>query len=191
MVKLKRLVALANIGQAWRHWYSDAREYIWSVCEREGWDMDEFVNVLAVLSPRISVSRNWDLTVAYFRNGKVLPSWSGVVQSVRTSLATYEATGHIKGRKTSAFARALHGDSTALVLDTWMAKALDVPHAKVTQVGNMRRAKQRMTRLCKLLDCTMVEGQAMVWAGTAITHGIRPGNLETAALRTSQMDLEF
>ena len=185
---IKQLLAYANIGEAGVSWYDDARDYIWSVCEREGWDMSEFINVFAITSPRVSVMRNWEGTVEYFTTGS-LP-W-GFIKSTRTALKHYEQTHEIRGPKTSAFARALHGDTTALVLDVWMAKALDVDPLKVTTKGNMRKALLRVKAVARLKGWSVRDTQAAIWWGICRASGVRPGNLQDAAQATSQMSLEF
>jgi len=189
MNMIERLDQLCQWGNGWVNWYDDAREFIITECERHGWDHDDFINVLAVISPRMSVKRNWDLTVAYFETGK-LPR-GGVIKSTRVALAHYRKTGEIRGPKTSAFARALHGDTTALVLDTWMARALDVPHSRVTTKANMLVALKLMTEVANRNGISVRDAQAAVWAGVCRSWGVTPGTLETAVLRTSQMSLEF
>lgn len=188
MNSVKQLLGLANIGEAGVAWYDDARDYIWTECEREEWDMSRFIDVFAILSPRVSVVRNWQGAVEYMRTGS-LP-W-GFIKSTRTALAHYEATHEIRGPKTSAFARALHGDTTALVLDVWMAKALGVDERKVTSKGNMTEALSRMKQVAKTKGWSVRDTQAAIWWGVCLANGVRPGNLQTAAQSTAQMDLEF
>lgn len=185
---VKKLLAYARIGAAGVSWYDDAREYIWHTCEREGWDMDEFINVFAITSPRVSVIANWKGTVSYMESG-TLP-W-GFIKSTRTALKHYEQTHEIRGPKTSAFARALHGDTTALVLDVWMARALDVPHSKVTTKANMRKALARVKAVARVMRWSVRDTQAAIWWGICLASGVRPGNLQDAAQATAQMDLEF
>ncbi len=184
-----RLCNLAEWGMPFAGWYDDARDYIIDECIKQKWDEHVFINVMAVTSPRISVKRNWDVTVNLLAGGK--PEKQGIIRSTRIALAHYKKTGEIRGPKTEAFARALHGDSTALVLDTWMSKALGVPHAKVTQVGTMAWAHEQMRPVAKAHDLSMRDTQAAVWAGICKASGVTPGTLETAVLRTSQMGWEF
>jgi len=150
--------------------------------------MDKFIGVLAVTSPRVSVQRNWTGTVAYFRDGS-LP-W-GFIRSTRSALDHYERTGDIRGPKTSKFRDALAGEPSALVLDTWMAKALGVEHAAVTRKYNIEAATRRVGKVAKERGWTMAETQAAIWAGICITQGVRPGNLQDAAMSTAQMSMEF
>lgn len=189
MSLVAKLSNLAEWGMPFASWYDDARDYICSECDRQDWDHSRFINIMAVTSPRISVKRNWDVTVNLMAGGD--PRKQGIIRSTRAALAHYENTGVIRGPKTEAFARALHGDTTALVLDTWMAKALGVPHAKVTQVGIMAWAHKVMAEVASYHGLCMRDTQAAVWAGVCKAHGVTPGTLETAVLRSSQMSMEF
>lgn len=188
MNSVNRLKTLATIGMAGASWYDDARDYIWSETERNGWDMSRFIDVFAILSPRVSVVRNWEGTVEYFRSGK-LPY--GFIKSTRAALAHYESTGEIRGRKTSAFALALHGDTTALVLDVWMARAPGVGERVVTRLDNIRAAHRRIAAVGRALGLSVRDTQAAVWWGVCLTNGVRPGNLQTAAQATSQVSFDF
>lgn len=188
MNSVKNLRVLASIGEAGQLWYEDARDYIWSETERNGWDMAKFIDVFAILSPRVSVVRNWEGAVEYFQTGR-LP-W-GFIKSTRAALAHYEATSEIRGPKTSAFARALHGDTTALVLDVWMARALGVDERVVTRKDNMRMAHRRIKAVAKSLRWSVRDTQAAIWWGVCLTRGVRPGNLQTAAQATAQISFDF
>ncbi len=187
---IKRLAALAECGKEYHAWYDDAREFIITECDKRGWDHDVFVNVMAVTSPRISVKRNWDVTMDLMQDIDLIDKL-GLIQSTRVAVRHYLHTGEIRGPKTSAFARALHGDTTALVLDTWMARALEVPHAKVTNRAHMVYALTLMQGVAQQVGHSVRDTQAMVWAGTCKIHGVQPGDLETAVLRSSQMSMEF
>lgn len=186
---LPRLIGLAEYGFAYSQWYDDACDFIVMECDHHGWDHDDFINVLAVTSPRISVKRNWDVTVALLSGANI--NKLGLIQATRVAYQHYRNTGEIRGPKTSAFARALHGDTTALVLDSWMARALNVPHSKVTNVSTMEWAKGLMEQVADHHSLSVRDAQAAVWAGIAKLEGVTPGTLETAVLRSSQMSWEF
>jgi len=188
----KRMMAhldnLATIGAPHRDWYAGARQTIARHCELNGWDRDRFVAVMAVLSPRCSVKRNWDNTVAFMRYGMVL---QGTMRGLVASLNHLLETGEIRGPKTSAFARCLLGDESALVLDVWMAKALGVPQAVVTRKDNMAAAYKLCGAIAKARGWTMAQTQAAIWCGICIKSGVRPGTLENAVLSTAQVSFDF
>lgn len=188
MTPYRKLAALAEIGQAGLCWYDDARDYIDTVCQVESLDKSRFIDIMAITSPRVSVITNWNTTLYYMKHGTL--GW-GTIKSTRTALAHYEQTHEIRGPKTSAFARALHGDTTALVLDIWMARALDVDPRKVTSKANMQEALTLVKRVAHANAWHVRDTQAAIWWGVCMTHGVKPGNLQSAAQGSSQMGWEF
>lgn len=185
---VRTLLKYAQLGWHYRFWYDDAREYIVMECVREGWDVDRFIDIMALTSPRVSVRQNWLMAVEFMQTGR--PP-ARTLPNIRASLAHYEEGGGIRGPKTSAFARALQGDGDALVLDAWMARALDVPHAQVTAKYNQRLARRRMRVVASILGLSIRDTQAAVWAGACMSNLVRPGNLQDAVQGTNQMSLEF
>ncbi len=185
----KRLSNLAEWGSPFVSWYDDARDFILMECDKRGWDHDVFVKTMAVTSPRISVKRNWDVTVNLM-NGADMHK-EGLISATRVALAHYRETGEIRGRKTEAFARALQGDTSALVLDVWMARALELEPLKVTTRANMLASTKLVTQVAQDRGWCVRDTQAAIWAGVCKAHGVTPGTLETAVLRSSQMSMEF
>lgn len=178
MVHTETLLRYAMAGWDWRHWYHDAREAIEEICRRFGWDEHKFIEVMAITSPRVQVSRNWACTFRYMRDGALPP---GVMRSTRVAMSNWEQGLGIRGRKTSAFAAALKGDGDALVLDVWMALALGVDERKVTRLDNMAAARRRVERVADTLGCTIAEAQASIWCGIIVDKGLMPARFERAA----------
>ncbi len=170
MRSFKKLVEYAHLGYASRNWYGEARFSIHAQCLARRWDSERFINILALTSPRVSVKKNWGLAAAYMATGSV----KGMLPNVIVSLRHYEETSEIKGRKTEAFARALRGDTTALVLDVWMARALGVEERKVTSKANMARALRLVKRVAAVLGLNVRDCQAAIWAGACIRAGRTP-----------------
>ena len=163
------LKALALAGEDHRHWYTKAYAKIERVCGAHGWNVERFIAILAITSPRVPVSRNWALTLAYMADG----STNGMLPNVIAGLAHYEKGGEIRGRKTGAFARALLGDTRAIVLDVWISRALRVPQKEFTGPRYDSHAA-RIARLAKRLGWTPVETQAALWAGIMRAHNNTP-----------------
>ncbi len=182
------LLRYARVGYAWKDWYASARMHIESTCAAKNWPVGAFTAVLAVTSPRVSVVQNWRATYMWFDKGVLPPN---MMRSTRIALGHLVLTGEIRGPKTHAFNRALLGDESALVLDVWMAKALDVPHTKVTSKQNMMAAWRRVVKVSKVLGISIAQTQAAIWAGVCLTNGVRPGNLSDAAQSTAQFDFDF
>lgn len=185
---LDYLHKLATIGAPHKDWYASARGTIARHCEVNGWDAGRFVAVMAVLSPRCSVKRNWDNTVAFMRYGMVL---QGTMRNLVASLNHLRETGEIRDPKTSAFARCLLGDESALVLDVWMAKALGVPQSVVNRKDNLALAYKLCGKIAEQRGWTMAQTQAAIWCGICTMSGVRPGTLENAVQATAQVSFDF
>lgn len=169
MTSKQKLLQLAVSGQHGRHWYSEATRSISEFCEEfydlkgDFQDPEVFTKVLAVLSPQVSVKQNINLTVAHL----FFDEEPKVVSSVRTSLRRLEESGYqisaIKGPKTSRFARALLGDSEAVVLDVHMGYALNVETTKLKNKGIQAEAERRVRWVARNLDWSPCETQAAIW----------------------------
>ena len=147
MRSVKKLTEYALGGAHGKDWYTLAELSIRRHCNSLGFDVQTYVDVLAITSPRVNVRKNVQLTNAYMvarcnSPHAVAPGVSpppplvhvgvaGLMRSIRSGLEHYERTGEIRGPKTSAFARALLGDPDAVVLDIWMARALNIPQASL------------------------------------------------------------
>lgn len=188
MRQRKGLEAYADRGANMRNWYAEARQEIGRLCSREGWDYERFVCILAVTSPRVSVLRNYKFTEHYMRTGYMLPD---MMRTIRASVRHYEATGEIRGPKTSAFARNLLGDETALVLDVWMARALDVEPRVVNRKDNLKAAYRRVGSIAATRGWTIAQTQAAIWCGVCKSWGVRPGSFADAIKVSDQISFEF
>lgn len=157
MRSVRTLKRYALAGEHGKDWYTTAELAIRRRSDDMGWNPQRFADILALTSPRVSVSRNARLAIRYMARGDT----SGLMRSIRTSLDTYERTGRIHGPKTRAFALALMGEPDAIVLDTWMAKALDTD--PVFTVAVRREAEVRIRKVASALNWTPAQVQAAIW----------------------------
>lgn len=170
--KLEKL-ALAGIDRL--DWYQQATEQIVKICAQENWDVVEFSRKLAILSPQVAIRRNVRMALEYVGNGHHM---GNTVRSVKRSLEIYETTGKIGGNKVPEFARALLGDDEAIVLDTWMSKAMvreidpSVKHfaRKATKLA----AQKLVRKVAKRLGISPRECQAAIWSGKFREAGQQP-----------------
>lgn len=171
MVRASTLLRYAQLGWEYRNWYSQTYAAIEQTCIRYNWSIADFIQVMAITSPRVHVSRNWKATLHYMHTGEAI---SGTMGSIRKGLDHWSKTGEIRGRKTKPFADALAGDKDALVLDVWMAYALGVNPLAVTRKYNMEPARRRVEAVAKQLGCTVAQAQAAIWAGAMLRAGHKP-----------------
>lgn len=163
MASVARLQRLAEAGRDHMNWYADAQADLTEVCVEQGWNVSRFIDVLALTSVRTSVRRNIRVAMSYMRDG-TLPQ--DVIRSTRQALAHYEQTGVIRGLKTSAFAKCLKGHPFPIVLDTWMAVALEVDQVLFSRRWVRRHAEEQIKFVADLLGVYPAQVQAMIWAGT-------------------------
>ena len=191
MRSIKTLTTLALEGAADRHWYTTARTTINTLASRYEVPPGHVANIAAVLSPRISVSRNITLLTAFLSTfywkpdpdptpSDRLSSLAGfgsdhkVLPATISALRHYLTTGRIRGPKTSQFAAALAGNDNACPLDIWMARALDVPQASLSRRGPRALAVSRITQVAHSLSWPIASTQAALWAAAYRRHFASP-----------------
>lgn len=119
-IRRPSLVQLAREAGHGRGWYRDSGESIARYATSRGLCPTYVSDVVAILSPRVSVSYNVTLTKRYIEMG----SCEGMMQSRVQALQQYEASGVFHGPKVNAFSRALQGDVDSVVIDAWMIRLL-------------------------------------------------------------------
>lgn len=175
MTSIRTLERLALQGVTGRHWYAYAAAEVRESAARLDVPVEEFSDVLAITSPRVSVGSNVRITLHYFRSDKTLPS--GVISGTRAAMRHYQTTGEIRGPKTSAFAKACRGDLSAVVLDVWMARAFGVDQAKLSDSPRVHReACRRIRAVARRLGWEPAEVQAAIWTAVAT---LGPGEKRT------------
>ena len=183
MASVDTLARLALNGAGHRHWYANGVPALQALADRMDISFGALCDVVAITSPRVHVRRNIRLAVEY---GREIAPWPtdahlkqtpgdiarryGMMHGVAVSLLHWHHTRAIRGPKTSAFAAALRGDPSALVLDVWMSRALGVPQDRLFTGSNFAKADQRMARTARRLGWSVAETQAAVWSGAIQRH---------------------
>lgn len=157
MMSIRKLVEVGEPHLPCR-WYVDANQFL----------TDEFghlggyiADLLAVFSPRVTVYRSAKWTLHWVATGTFMPD---VTRGTRSAVAHYEATGEIRGPKTSAFARNLRGDYEPVVLDTWMAKLMGVDQRHFARRPVYRQASSRVRSAARKCGVPPAEMQAALWS---------------------------
>jgi hypothetical protein len=172
MRTVKSLVTLARIGHAGADWYDYVGNQLRDYCKDRGWDYDVFIDIMAITSPRIHVTRNIRIAAELYVTG-VMPK--SVIKSVHASYANYLDGRGIAGVKTSAFAAALKGDNDAVVLDVYMARAANIPQKWLSDRKTVHAELcRRIRKTGKIVGLTPRDCQAAIWSGQRHLEGWNP-----------------
>lgn len=186
---VKATIKAAKRGEAYRNWYSDARDMIdyWAAQYGFGHASKELIAaVISATSPRVSVKRNLSLSRkvlddyaacgllanAMMGNHGIMESTHKVTAQV---LRAHKAGGcpisAIRGLKTLAFASALAGNDRAVVLDVWMSRHFRCDQAEFKKPKAYAEYADVVTRAAAALGWTPCQVQAAVWADAIVQYG--------------------
>ena len=176
MLSVRKIAELIELGGENRQWYDHAWHEIRLVAADEQWCPNRFADILALLSPRVSVVRNIRMALQYMGDKTFFVD---TVVTVRKAVKTYNKTGVIGGYKVPQFARAIKGDKHSVVLDSWMAKALfatDDSNAikQFRRKATMQVACDRITQASKMHELAPRDGQACIWHAIIALHKATP-----------------
>lgn len=174
MASVDTLVRLARKGENGRFWYRHAMDQVEQAATLIGVESRYLADLLALFSPRVSVKRSIRFALRYAINGDYA---SDVMRGIQASVEYYYLTGEILGQKTSAFARALRGDESAIVLDVWMAKAFGIDQKLFQRISIQEKCKRRIRNAAKRLGWIPAQTQAAIWTATVRQAGRNPAQL--------------
>jgi hypothetical protein len=162
VIGYKTILEYAVIGREHRHWYRNARVIMGQMAADSGYPVRYVCDIVAIMSPRLSVGRNLTVSRAYLADGTLL---SGVLRATQAALKHYRATGEIRGPKTSRFAEALAGSDNVCVVDTHIATAFGYRPMDARLVSTQRKIERIMGRVSRTCGWGLSDTQAAVWSG--------------------------
>lgn len=110
---------LAQVEQA-SVWYRDAEEVAEEVARNLDTTLEVGASIVAAFSPRERWSTNVSKAIAYSLGGRPKGLQNNLTMADNAMTMGFDA---LKGQKTNAFARAIAGDTDAVVIDVWMMRA--------------------------------------------------------------------
>jgi hypothetical protein len=114
---------LAQMEQA-SVWYRDAEEVAEDVARNLDTTLEVGASIVAAFSPRERWSTNVSKAIAYSMGQRPKGLQNNLTMADNAMSHGFDA---LKGQKTNAFARAIAGDSDAVVIDVWMMRAAAMP----------------------------------------------------------------
>lgn len=145
-------------------WYESATDDINTFADAFGFDRDTVAAIVAILSPRVQVSRNARLAVDYLLNGSTDGIMEQRINAIERFIRYGFLTGDSHGKKVFAFYRNLSGDFGHVTIDVWMSKIYNVEFSGITDAE--REALQAdVTAIAELAGITPAACQAALWVG--------------------------
>jgi hypothetical protein len=155
------LVMVATLGQVEEAsvWYHDAAEVARLVQTNMGIDLESASSVVSSFSPREKWAVNVRKAIAFSLGQEVLGLSNNLLMANNSLKKGFSA---LNGQKTNAFAKAIAGDTDAVVIDTWMLKAaqVDFTSPSQSQYNAMATAVRNVATEFGLTPRTT---QALIW----------------------------
>ena len=155
------LAMQATAGQieAAATWYYDAQEVAEDVAEILNTTLEVGASIVAAFSPRERWSTNVAKSYA-FANGKPVKGLSNNLRMAQAALT--DGFDALKGQKTNAFARAIAGDTDAVVIDVWMMRAANMQTDSPNKT-QYRELSEAVVNVANQLGITPRTCQALIW----------------------------
>lgn len=151
----------ATLGQveAASIWYREAEEVAEDVAENLGTSLEVGACIIAAFSPRERWSTNVSKAIAFSLGQEPKGLKNNLLMAQRSMTDGFDA---LKGLKTNAFARAIAGDTEAVVIDVWMCRAamLDTDSPNV---GQYRMLTEACKNVAAEFGLTPRTAQALIW----------------------------
>ena len=172
--RIAYLTRLALQGIDHADWYDCALQQVTLASATLHTSPSRLAALLALFSPRVPVRRSIRLALHYVHTGQFT---ADTMRPVQQAVLHWEQTGQIRGPKTSAFCRAILGDTDAIVLDVWMSVAFGVDQGRFTRAGVRRYWERQVRIVAERIGRTPRDAQAAIWAGIVRQHRRSVGQL--------------
>lgn len=155
--------ATADDIESGRQWYPGARGVVYAMARQYGVTPEKAAGVVAALSQRCQWSKNIEHARACFEKRPIggLPAAANKAIAIRDGANIVDTLGP-NAHKIRAFYLALLGDMDAVVIDTWIIKALKWPTKSYTRIQYEKLA-DIIRRQARRAGMTAAAYQATVW----------------------------
>jgi hypothetical protein len=140
-------------------WYFEAQEVAEDVAENLGASLEIGASVVSAFSPRERWSSNVAKALAFSQGKPVACLGNNLRMAEAAKVAGFDA---LKGLKTNAFARAIAGDTDAVVIDVWMMRAAGMPTDSPNKT-QYREVSEAVRNVAAEFGITPRTAQALIW----------------------------
>ena len=164
------VATLLELGEGASDWYQTATEDINAFADAFGFDRDAVAAVVAILSPRVQVSRNARLAVQYLLDGDTDGIMEQRVKAIERFVRYGFLNGDTHGHKVFAFYRNLSGDFEHVTIDTWMAKIYGIDFDTITDAQRIELQRD-VKAIADAVGASPASIQAALWVGYRELNG--------------------
>jgi hypothetical protein len=148
-------------------WYKEAQEFAQHLTTLTPWSLEVAASVVSSFSPRNKWATNKAHALLFAMGGKP----KGLRNNLRMAQAsTRLGFNALNGQKTNAFARAISGDMTAVVIDTWMIRAAGLDSSKGVNKTQYATLAAAVCRVAYGMKWDNAQAQAAIWCAIRGGH---------------------
>jgi hypothetical protein len=141
-------------------WYFEAQEVAHNVARNLDVSMEVGASIVAAFSPRERWSSNVHKALSFSMGMQV----KGLTNNIKMANdALEQGFDALKGQKTNAFARAIAGDTDAVVIDVWMIRAAGMDASKGVNKGDYIILSDIVRKIANEHGITPRTAQALIW----------------------------
>lgn len=141
-------------------WYHDAEDVAEEVARNLDTTLEVGASVVSAFSPRERWSTNVSKAIAYSLGGRPKGLQNNLAMADAAIEKGFDA---LKGQKTNAFARAIAGDTDAVVIDVWMIKAAGMDASKGVNKSQYNMLADAVRNIASEHGITPRTCQALIW----------------------------
>ena len=140
-------------------WNFEAQEVAEDVAENMGTTLEVGASIVAAFSPRERWASNVAKSLAFSMNKPVAGLQNNIRMAQGAMVSGFDA---LKGLKTNAFARAIAGDTDAVVIDVWMMRAAGMATDSPNK-GQYLALSDAVRKVAAEHGITPRTAQALIW----------------------------
>tara|TARA_R100000808_G_C2143105_1_gene150868 strand:+ start:1274 stop:1822 length:549 start_codon:yes stop_codon:yes gene_type:complete len=178
MTLISKLHEYATAGLDNRFWYEESNRNAAEFCRKHNIPITDFVAVLAILSPRVQVSRSIRLAKQYVLENDT----RGIMQQRIRALDIWRATGNVSGVKINSFFDSLMLKGGTVCVDIHMSRLFGFDERLMSTTKHWTKKREQVKRvvrkLAKRWNVTSYQMQAILWCGYLKTDAPRKNGFE-------------
>ncbi len=157
-LEIAKKATFGQVEQASK-WYLDAERVAHEVARNLDSDLEVGASVVSAFSPRERWTNNVQKAIAFSLGQTVVGLPNNLKMAKKALVLGFDS---LNGQKTNAFARAIAGDESAVVIDVWMLRALGIEKKTPTQAQYVEMARA-VKKVAIELGMTPRAMQALIW----------------------------